>query len=154
MTVRIENLKAMVDEGELNGWLAQQAQTPDLHDLQVSLTQDRVTVKGVFRPSGMLAALVGEVPFVTSWEPGVRPDGRCVARLCEAEARGLPANMLRQMLLDQLGKRLPPESGVQVEGDGLVANAQVWLARLPVRIEGRLRSLVAQPGCLVLEAGA
>jgi hypothetical protein len=140
-------LKLFLTEGEINGLIQKFLPEPGaVENLRVRLTPEGVVVQGDY------PTLLVKMAFETLWEVGVAA-GEVEARLTSVKVAGLPAGMLRGVLLKVLRDVTAGEAGLEVQDETVRVNVEemLWAKGLPVRV--RLTAVRCSIGTLVIEAG-
>jgi hypothetical protein len=140
-------LKLFVTEGEVNGLIQKFLPEPGAVDnLRVRLTPEGIVVQGDY------PTLLVKMAFETLWEVAV-DGGEVRARLASVKVAGLPAGMLRGVLLKVLRDVTDGEAGLEIRDETVHVDVdRVLRARgLPVRVH--LTAVRCSIGTLVLEAG-
>jgi hypothetical protein len=144
--MEIQTLRALVREDEINELLPR-VLPPDaaVENLRVRLTPAGVVVVGDY-PTFML-----KMSFETLWE--VSGDAGVVqARLADVKVAGLPATLLRGVLLKVLRDVTAQQAGVSVEEDRVRVDVPQLLQARQVPLQIHLTAVRCGPGTLVIEA--
>jgi hypothetical protein len=145
--MHVHALKLSITEQELNEWAAAlPAGKSSIEDLQIRLTAEGIVVRGEY------PTLLMKMAFETLWE--VKGVGSIVeARLISMKVAGLPATMLRGVVLKTLSDLLGREPSVRVVEQSLYIDLSklAVLQKLPLCIH--LTTVECSPGKLVIEAG-
>ena len=139
-------LKLFVTEDDVNRLLAEHLpRDVGVENLRVRLTPDGVHVEGDY-PTSFL-----KVAFETVWALAVA-GGRLEARLASIKVAGVPATLLRGVLLKALedAARRP---GVRVEGESVLVDGEEILKEKGIPLRLNLREVLCSVGSLVLRAG-
>jgi hypothetical protein len=139
-------LKLFVTEDDVNRLLAEHLpRDVGVENLRVRLTPDGVHVEGDY-PTSFL-----KVAFETVWALAVA-GGRLEARLASVKVAGVPATLLRGVLLKALedAARRP---GVRVEGESVLVDGEEILKEKGIPLRLNLREVLCSVGSLVLRAG-
>lgn len=143
----IESLRVVVREDEINEYLPR-AVPPDagVENLHVRLVPEGLVLAGTY-PTFLL-----KMSFETLWEVAAA-DGQVHARLSSIKVSGLPATLLRGVLLKVVRDMVAKQPGVKVEDDKIIVDvAEVLQDRqVPVRIN--LTTVRSGTGEMVIEAG-
>lgn len=145
--MEIHSLKLSVTEEELNALVTElpSGKSP-VENLRVRLTPEGIVILGDY-PSMFM-----KMGFETLW--GVRGIGSIVeAKLASIKVSGLPAGMLRGVLLKTIRDLLANEPGVRVEDESIHVDLSkhTGVQRLGLRIN--LTGVRCGPEGLVIEAG-
>lgn len=147
IAMHIHALKMSVTEQDLNDLVAV---LPSGHN-NVQNLQVRLTVEGII-VQGEYAALLMKMGFETLWE--VKAAGTIVAaRLASVKVAGLPAAMLRSVLLKTLRDLLEREPGVRVVDESIHVDLSKHTAIQKLRLNIHLTAVQCGQGKLVIEAG-
>jgi hypothetical protein len=144
----IHALRLSVGEEEINALAAEYAPgTSAVENLRVRLTPEGITILGDY-PTMLL-----KMAFETLWE--VKGIGSVVeARLASIKVSGLPASMLRGILLKTIRDMTAQEPGVQVDGDFIRVDLNALPALQKLRLRMNLTSVRCELGLLHVEAGS
>jgi hypothetical protein len=139
-------LRLFVPEDEVNALLTRHLPP----DVGVNKLTVRLTPEGIHL-SGEYPTVFMKVAFETLWAVGVR-DGRLEARLANVKVAGLPAAMLRGVLMKVL-QDAAREPGVSVDGESLLVSPEEFLLAkgLPLRVN--LTEVVCSLGSLLVRSG-
>ncbi len=145
--MHIHALKMSVTEQELNELAAAlPAGHNSVQNLQVCLTVNGIVVRGDY------TALLMKMAFETLWE--VKGAGSIVqARLASVKVAGLPAAMLRNVLLKTLRDLLAREPGVRVTDESIHVDLSKHTAIQKLRLNIHLTAVQCGTGKLIIEAG-
>src|SRR5215204_4656131 len=114
--MEIHALKLVVTEADLNQLAARgTAKSGAARNARARVEEGRLRITGDYH------ALLLPVPFETLWELSVR-EQKARVELAGVRVVGLPANVLRGLILNGFGKLASRESGVRLEGDVLVVD--------------------------------
>jgi hypothetical protein len=143
----IQALRVLVREDEINQHLPQ-VLPPDagVQNLRVRLTPEGAVVLGEY-PTFML-----KMSFETLWELSVIA-GVLEARLASVKVAGLPATLLRGVLLKVIRDATAAQPGVRVQDERICVDVGAVLKdkKIPVAVE--LTAVYCGPGEVVIEAG-
>ncbi|HTU89114.1 MAG TPA: hypothetical protein VMF69_03360 [Gemmataceae bacterium] len=145
--MHIHALKLSVTEQELNELVALlPAGKNSVQNLCVRLTPDGIVVLGEY------PTMLMRMNFETLWE--VKGIGSIVeARLASVKVAGLPASMLRAVLLKTLRDLLAREPGVRVADECIHIDLNKHTAIQKLRLHIHLTAVQCGQGSLVIEAG-
>jgi hypothetical protein len=144
--MEIHTLKVVVVEQELNRMAVQHlpADIP-VQNLRVRVEQGQVRVTGEY-----LAFLV-PVPFETLWELTVQ-ERRAKAHLTGVRVVGLPANMLRGVILGNFDKLAEEEPHIRLKGETLIVDVDGLLQQRGLVLRTTLKAIRCELGQIVVEA--
>jgi hypothetical protein len=145
--MQIHSLKLSVGEQELNELAAELPSGKSaVENLRVRLTPEGIVIVGEY------PTMLMKMAFETLWE--VTGAGSVVeARLAAVKVSGLPAGMLRGVLLKTIRDLLAREPGVRVEEETIQVDLSKHTAVQKLRLHINLTSVRCLPGSLVIEAG-
>ncbi len=145
--MQVHSLKLSITEQELNEWVtALPAGKNSIENLCVRLTSEGIVVSGEY------PTLLMRMAFETLWE--VKGIGSIVeARLASVKAAGLPATMLRGVVLKTLGDLLAREPSVRVVEESLHIDLSKLTAIQKLHLCIHLTGVQYGPGELIIEAG-
>src|SRR4051794_32760086 len=139
-------LRLFVAEDDVNGLLARHVPADvGVENLRVRITPEGVHVLGDY-PTMFL-----KVAFETLWALSVAA-GRLEARLASVKVAGVPATLLRGVLMKVL-EDAAARPGLRVEGESLLVDGEELLRAngFPVRLN--LAEVLCSVGSLVVRAG-
>jgi hypothetical protein len=143
----IQLLRILVREEEVNQHLPQLLPPESsVQNLRVRLTPEGVVVQGDY-PTFMV-----KVSFETLWAVSVA-DGKVQARLASVKVAGLPAGMLRKVLLRALHDETSQLPGVLVEEEALWIDVAELLKARHIPLTLRVTAVRCGTGEAVIEAG-
>jgi hypothetical protein len=145
--MEIYELKLAVSEQGINSLL--DAYLPE--DAAVENVCVRIAPEGVFI-QGNYPTVFGKVPFETQWEMRI-VGGQVHSRLAALKVSGVPGNLFRKMVLDQIREVLANEQGIELEDDTLRIDVETIAQSKSVLLRCNLRDLRCEPGRLLLIAG-
>jgi hypothetical protein len=145
--MEIEALRVRVGEKEVNHHLPG-VLPPDVpvENLRVQFTPDGVLVQGDY------PAFMVKMAFETLWELSVA-DGAVQARLASVKVAGLPATLLRGVLLKVIRDVTAQQPGLSVREDSLVVEVAEYLRAKNIPVTIRLTAVRCGAGEVVIEAG-
>jgi hypothetical protein len=147
LSMELQALKLLVTEHDLSNLATKALELNEqLSDLEVRITTEAVVVAGVVH-------LFMRVPFETFWWPAVR-DGKLTATLLELKVVGLPAGMLKGVLLRMLADEAEKEDALRIEGETVFVDADRLLVKNGLDLRMNLSALHCTPGQLVVEAAS
>ena len=146
--MHIHALKLSVTEQELNDLVTDLSSGKNpVHNLRVRLTSEGIVVLGEY------PTMLMKMAFETLWE--VKGIGSIVeARLASVKVSGLPASMLRAVLLKTLRDLLALEPGVRVVEESIHVDLSKHTAIQKLRLNIHLTEVRCDTGNLVIEAGS
>jgi hypothetical protein len=146
--MEIQSLRLLVREEEINQHLPR-ALPPDagVENLRVRLTPEGVVVQGEY-PTFML-----RMSFETLWEITAAA-GKVQARLASVKVAGLPATLLRGVLMKMIRDATAGQPGVQVQDECVSVDLRKLLAARQIPVEVHLTTVRPGAGHLLIEAGA
>lgn len=142
----IQALKLLVTEDDINRLIEQYlpAGSP-IEEPRVRLLAEGILVQGKY-PTPL-----GKMAFETLWE--VSASGNTVrARLETIRVAGLPAKLLRGVLLKTIRDVAEAQPGVRVENEAVEVNVEEAARARGVIVRVELTSVCCSPGRLVVEA--
>jgi hypothetical protein len=144
--MEVQALKLLVTEDEVNELIKRHlTDTGSIENLRVRLTPEGVVVQGEY-PTFLM-----KMAFETVWElTAVGPELQ--ARLAALRVKGLPAGLLKGVLMGMIRDTLAGLPGVQVQDDAVCIHAvEAALAHtIPLRV--CFTAVRCSIGALVLEA--
>lgn len=145
--MEIHTLKLSVSEQELNELVAEAPSGKHtVENLRVRLTPEGIVVLGDY------PAMFMKMAFETLWE--VKGIGSIVeARLASVKVSGLPAGMLRGVLIKTLRDLLANEPGVRVTDESIHVDLSKHTTLQRLRLRVHLTGVRCTEGNLVIEAG-
>ena len=144
--MEIERLRVIITEKDLND-LARKHLPKEtaVEDLQISVVPEGVWFKGAYQ-------MFMPVSFEMLWLPGVEA-GRAIASLERFSTMGMPANMLRSLIMSVIADAVEKESWLSVENDVVQADIDALLHKRGFDAKTRLTSIHCEEGRVVVEAG-
>jgi hypothetical protein len=145
--MEIQSLRLSITEGEINALLAEFAPgDPPVENLLVRLTPEGIVVQGDY------PTMLMKVAFQTLWQ--VRGYGSVVeTRLNNVQVSGLPAGILRGVLLKTIGDTIAQQPGVLIEGESILIDLSRQPALQKLRLKINLTGVHCVADELVIEAG-
>ncbi|HYV35373.1 MAG TPA: hypothetical protein VE988_06700 [Gemmataceae bacterium] len=142
----IQRLLVVLTEQDLND-LAAKHLPKDLgvESLEISIEPEGVRVKGSYQ-------MFMPVSFEILWELGV-DGGIATARLANFRTLGMPANVLKSLIMNVIADAGKKHSWLQVVGDVVRVDGDGLLKKEGLTARANLRALRCQAGKLVVEAG-
>ncbi|HWG46789.1 MAG TPA: hypothetical protein VN688_28760 [Gemmataceae bacterium] len=143
----IHTLKLSITEEEINTLVAEFPSSDSaVENLRVRLTPEGIVAFGDY------PAMLMKMAFETLWE--VKGAGSVVeARLASIKVSGLPAKMLRGVLLKTIRDMTAQEPGVRVEDESIRIDLSKHTAIQRLRLRVNLTGVRCSSGNLVIEAG-
>jgi hypothetical protein len=144
--MHIQSLRLRVTEADLKTILSRYPpESGSVENLRVRLTPAGVSVEGVY------PALMMKVAFETLWE--ISAVGPAVAvRLAHVKVAGLPAGVLRGVLLRLVRDATASEPGVRVENETIHVNLEQALHARGVPLRVNFVAVEGGDGWLTIEA--
>jgi hypothetical protein len=144
--MKIDYLRLLLPQEDINRYLPR-IMPPDtgVENLRVRLAPEGVHVLGEY-PTALL-----RVSFETLWEVSAR-DNRVEARLAAVKVAGLPATLLRGILMKILADMIAKEPGISVENGSVLVDIAAVLQANRVPLQVYVTRLKCQEGELVLES--
>jgi hypothetical protein len=146
--MEIHALKLSVTEEELNEIAVELSSSKSaVQNLRLRITPEGIVVRGDY------PMMLTKMAFETLWE--VKGFGRTVeARLASVKVSGLPAGMLRAVLMKTLRELLAQEPGVRVGEESISIDLSKHRAIEKLRLRIHLTAVRSTPGNLIIEAGS
>jgi hypothetical protein len=116
-----------------------------VEDLEIRILPEGVRVKGAYQ-------MFVPVTFEALWELGVE-GGRATARLAHFRTMGIPANVLKSLIMNVIADAARKEPWLQVQGDLVRADLDGMLKRGGLQGRTNLTAIRCQIGVIVVEAG-
>ncbi len=149
--MKIERLRLVVEEAEAAEWVVRLLDgQADISGVRIGFERDAIVFEGRIR-----LPLAGEAPIRTVWTVESDSRGRGIVRLAQASVFGWSggAGFLTGQIMKKIERLLAGRPGFEISGDSLILDPAPLLAGLPVAMELRVASVLAEPGRLILEAG-
>jgi hypothetical protein len=145
--MEVHSLKLLVTEEDLVQLAIQAAKDQEqLSDVKVRITPLHVSVSGSYQ-------VMMRVPFETTWQVVIR-DGKVAATLAELKVVGLPAGLLKGVLMRMVADEAAREPALAVEGDTIVFDPDRFLAGAGIVGRANLTLIRCELGRLFLEGGS
>jgi hypothetical protein len=146
--MKVEHLRVLISEDDINQYLPR-AVPPDagVENLHVRIAPEGVFLLGDY-PTFLL-----KMSFETRWEILVA-ENRVQAKLAAVKVAGLPATMLRGVLLKVIRDATSKEPGITVDGDSVLVDVGGILTARQVPLEIHLTTAQCMAGQMLIEAGA
>jgi hypothetical protein len=144
----IQALRILIREDEINEHLPKVV-PPDaaVEKLRIRLTPAGMVVQGEY------PALFMKVAFETLWETSVAA-GRVEAKLANIKVAGLPAGLLRGVLLKVISDVTAQAPGVSVRDESVLVDVAQMLQSKQVPVTVYLTGIRLGEGHAIIEAGA
>ncbi len=145
--MEIQSLRLSITEEEINALVAEFAPgDPPVENLRIRLTPEGIVVLGDY------PTMLMKVAFQTLWE--VKGYGSVVeARLANVQVSGLPAGILRGVLLKTLGDTLAEKPGVRVEDEAILIDLSQQPAVQKLHLKMNLTGVHCVAEELIVETG-
>lgn len=145
--MHIQALKLSVTEQELNELVAAlPSEKKGVENLRVRLTSEGIVILGDY------PTMLMKMAFETLWE--VKGIGSILeARLASVKVAGLPAGMLRAVLLKTLHDLLAREPGMRVVDESIYVDLSKHTAIQKLHLNIHLTAVQCSNGNLLIEAG-
>jgi hypothetical protein len=145
--MKVETLRVLISEDDINRFLPR-AVPPDagVENLRIHIAPEGILLLGDY-PTFLL-----RMSFETRWEIAVA-ENRVQAKLAGVKVAGLPAKMLRGLLLKVIRDAAAKEPGIKVEGDSVLVDVGGMLKANRVPLEIHLTGAQCLTGQLLIEAG-
>jgi hypothetical protein len=146
--MEIHSLKLIITEADVNALATKAlAQESQVRDVQVQLEPAGMRVLGVY-PTPFMS-----VRFQTVWEPSIQ-NGKVAVRLTELKVVGVPAGMLRGLLMGALADAVSKEDAVSIQGDTLLLDPDRLLSKHVPDSRTNLTAIHCETGRIVIEAAS
>ena len=144
--MELHALRLSLTEQDLNELLRKYLpKDAEVEDLRVKLGNQCVHVNGTY-------PFFIPVRFETIWDIGVE-NGHACARLASFKAMGVPGNIFKSAVVKIVEDIAKQESWIRIVGDRFLADLESGCSKYAVLAHLHLKSIVVQPGVLLLEAG-
>jgi hypothetical protein len=145
--MEIQRLQVAVTEQDLHD-LAQKHLPKEVavEDLEIRLQPEGLRIKGVYH-------VFMPVSFEALWELGVS-QGKPTARLANFRTLGMPANVLKSLIMNVIADAAKKEKWLLVEGDTVRVDVDKMLKEHGLDLATRLTAIRCQAGCLTVEGGS
>jgi hypothetical protein len=146
--MEIQSLRIFIRDEEINEHLPRVVPSDaGVENLRVRLTPAGVVVQGEY------PALFMKVAFETLWEASVAA-GQVQARLAQVKVAGLPAGLLRGVLLKVIRDVTAQAPGISVRDESVFVDVGRMLQEQKVPVSVYLTAVRLGEGHAVIEAGA
>jgi hypothetical protein len=144
--MEIQRLQLLVTEQDLQDLAREHIpQDAALDDLDIRVHQEGLHVKGVYQ-------MFVPVSFDALWELGVQ-DGRPTARLAKFRTMGMPANVLKSLIINVVADASKNLPWLNVKEDVIQLDLEDWLHRQGINLVVHLQGIRCEPGRLIIEGG-
>ena len=144
--MELHALKLSLTEQDLNDLLRKYLPKDlEIDDLRIKFTDQGIHVTGVY-------PFFIAVRFETIWEVGVE-SGHAAARLASFKAMGVPGNIFKSAVVKIVEDVARQENWIRIVGDRFLADLELGCSKYAVLAHLHLKSIVVQPGLLMLDAG-
>jgi hypothetical protein len=146
--MEIQALKLLLTEQDVNTIVAKALEREQqVRDVRVKLLTDGVHVSGLY-PTAFMT-----VKFETLWSVAAE-GGKVAARLADVKVIGLPAVMLRGMIMGALADATANGTGLMVDGEQILFDPDHLLASNGFTGRTNLTAVRSGTGTLLIEACA
>ena len=144
--MEIEQLRLIVSEQDLS-LLARKhlLKNASVEDLEIHILPEGVRIKGVY-------SMIVPVSFEVLWKPAIE-SGKATARLESFRAMGMPANVLKSLIMNVIEDAVEKEPWLQVKDDVIQADVDGLLRKRGFDARTHLQSIQCEVGNLIIEAG-
>jgi len=144
--MEIHRLHLTLTEQDLND-LAREHLLDDVpvEDLQFRIKADGIRVTGVYQ-------VFMPVSFEALWQLGV-DQGRPTARLSSFKTMGMPANVLKSLIMNVIADAAKKEHWLDVQGDLVRLDLDLLLKKKGLQAQTRLTAIRCQANMILIEAG-
>jgi hypothetical protein len=145
--MEIQALRVIVTQEDLTGLATEHLpENVPVEKLRVEITPEGVRVRGEY-------PLFVSVSFEALWLPRVGEAGKLEARLVSLRALGMPASVLKSVVLNSVARPRKKTHWVHVKDDTLVVDVDRLLEHHGLPARTNLQRISCQLGHLILEAG-
>jgi hypothetical protein len=116
-----------------------------IEDLEIRVLEEGVRVKGAYQ-------MFVPVSFEALWQLGVE-GGRVTAKLMHFRTLGMPANLLKSLIMNVIADAARQESWLHVQGDTLQADVDGMLKKHGLHGRTHLTAVRCDVGMVIVEAG-
>jgi hypothetical protein len=144
--MEIQRLQVLVTEQDLQD-LAREHLPEEVafEDLQIHIEPEGVRIKGVYH-------MFVPVSFEVLWELGV-DQGSATAKLASFRTMGMPANVLKSLIMNVVADAAKKAEWLQVKGEIVRADVDGLLKHYGLNVQTRLSGIRCQAGRLIVEGG-
>lgn len=144
--MEIHRLSVSFTDQDFND-LAREHLPPEVavEDLEIRILPEGVRVKGAYQ-------MFVPVSFEALWELGVS-GGHATARLVHFRTLGIPANVLKSLIMNVIADAARKETWLQVQGDHVRADLDSMLKSGGLTGRMNVTAIRCQQGVLVIEGG-
>jgi hypothetical protein len=116
-----------------------------IEDLEIRILPDGVHVKGTYQ-------MFVPVSFEAHWELGIEA-GRVTGRLAQFRTLGMPANVLKSLIMNVIADAARKEPWLSVQGDTVHADVDAMFRKQGLQARTNLTAIRCQSGVMIVEAG-
>jgi hypothetical protein len=144
--MEIQRLQVLVTEQDLQD-LAREHLPEEVafEDLQMHIQPEGVRIKGVYQ-------MFVPVSFEVLWELGI-DQGRATATLASFRTLGMPANVLKSLIMNVVADAAKKAEWLQVKGETVRVDVDGLLKHYGLNLLTRLNAIRCQAGWLIVEGG-
>jgi hypothetical protein len=144
--MEIQRLQVLVTEKDLQDLaLENLPKEVAFEDLEMRIQPEGVRIKGVYQ-------MFMPVSFEVLWELGV-DEGCATARLASFRTLGMPANVLKSLIMNVVADSAKKAEWLQVKGEIVRVDADGLLKHYGLNVLTRLNAIHCQAGRLIVEGG-
>jgi hypothetical protein len=145
--MEIHRLTLSLTEKALND-LARERLLEDaaIEELEIRIVPEGVRVKGAYQ-------MFVPVSFEAHWEVGV-DSGRVTARLAQFRTLGMPANVLKSLIMNVIADAARKEPWLQIHGDTVRADVDAMFKKHGLASRTHLQTISCRTGVMIVEAGS
>ena len=154
--MEIEALRLTVSDKDLNemikSWMPEDV---PVSAMKARIKADGISLSGTYHYEANLPLLGKKtlnVDFETLWELGVTKD-KIVSTLSDFEAAGLPAGVLKGVLMKTIATGVEEDPTIEVSDESVAVDLDRLLADKGIPIKTRIKALDAKKGSLTVVAG-
>jgi hypothetical protein len=145
--MQIHSLKLSLTEEEINSLVAEfPSRDSAVENLRVRLTSEGIVILGEY------PTMLMKMAFETLWQVKALGSGVEV-RLASIKVSGLPAKMLRGVLMKTIRDLVAHEPGIRVDDEAIHIDLSRHTAIQRLRLRINLTGVQCSPNGLVIEAG-
>jgi hypothetical protein len=144
--MEIQRLEVLVTEQDLNDLAAKHLPSEvAVEDLEIHIVPEGVRIKGAYQ-------VFMPVSFELLWELGVQ-EGVVTARLAKFRTMGMPANVLKSLIMNVIADAAKAEPWLKVQGDVVNVDVDGALRKQGLNAKTRLSAIQCNQGSLVVKGG-
>jgi len=144
--MEIQRLQVLVTEQDLHDLVREHLpEEAAVEELEIRIQPDGVRVKGIYQ-------VFVPVSFEALWELGVQ-QGCPTARLAKFRTMGMPANVLKSLIMNVVADAAKKAKWLQVKGDTIQADVDGLLKEHGLNVLTRLGAIHCQEGRIIVEGG-